>query len=112
LASIQLAESLVTMHLVPLVTRGGSKERKIIISAPTFNESKCGATLRLLKSLKNSVGNSTARVSSGTESKDLYWMQSPGNSSTKVLLMVRVVLFKGAKIQCSDNQSMFMRFER
>ena len=52
MASIVLAESLVITHLVPLVTRGGSKERKIVIGAPTFNESKCGATLTLLKSLK------------------------------------------------------------
>jgi len=55
LFSIRLPESLVTTHLVPLVTCGGSKEHKIIIGAPTFDESKCGATPRLLKSLKTQL---------------------------------------------------------
>jgi len=61
-----------------------------------------GAIPRLLKSLKLI---STARV---TESNDLYLTQSLGNCSTKVVLMVQMVLFRGAKIQCSDNQATFI----
>ena len=34
------AESLVITHLVPLVALGGSNERKMIIGAASFNESK------------------------------------------------------------------------
>ena len=34
-------ESLVITHLVPLVTLGGSKDRKMIIGAETFNDSRC-----------------------------------------------------------------------
>ena len=41
LASIVLAENSVITHLVPFVTLGGSKDRKIIIGAATFNKSKC-----------------------------------------------------------------------
>ena len=33
-------ESLVITHLVPLVTLGGSKDRKMIIGAAIFSESK------------------------------------------------------------------------
>ena len=106
-----LAESLVTTHLVPFVTRGGSKERKIIIGAPTFNESKCGGNPDTSREFKNSVGNLTASDSSGTEFKDLYCVHSPGNYSTRVVLMVRVVLFRGAKMQRSDNQVMFVKLE-
>ena len=42
LAFIIWCERLVTMHLVPLVTLGGSKDRSIIIGAPTFNNSWWG----------------------------------------------------------------------
>ena len=87
----------------PLVTRGGSNERKNIIGAPTFNESKCGGNPDTSKEFKNSLGNSATWHSSGTVYKYLYWMHSPGNCSTKVVLMVRVDLLRGVKMQCSDN---------
>ena len=66
-----LAESLVTPHLVPFVTLGGSKERKMIIGAASFNESKCGGNPDASKKFKNSMGKCTAWDSSRTESSDL-----------------------------------------
>ena len=42
LALITLRERLVIMHLVPLVTLGGSKDRSIITGAPTFNNNLWG----------------------------------------------------------------------
>ena len=41
------------------------------------------AILRSPKKFKKSVGNWIARDLSGTESKDLYSTQSPGNCSTR-----------------------------
>jgi len=48
-----------------------------------------------LPRLLNSVGNSTAHVSLGTESKDLYWTQSPGVNGV-------------GGLQCSNNKAMFI----
>ena len=45
LASMVFAESLVITHLVPLVTLGGSKDRKMIIGAPILNDSRCEGDL-------------------------------------------------------------------
>ena len=108
LSSIVLAESLVITQLVPFDTFGGSKEHKIIIGAATFN--KCKGNPDISKEFKNSVGNWTAWESSGTESKDLYSTQSPGNCSTRVVLIAWVVLLRGAKMQHSDNQTKFVKF--
>ena len=45
----------------------GSSECKIIIGAPTFNESKCGGKPETSKECKHSVGNSTAWDSSAQQ---------------------------------------------
>ena len=95
LASTVFAESLVITHLVPFVTFGGSKDRKIIIGVATFNKSKCEGNPEISKEFKNSIGNWTAWDSSGTESKDLYSTQSPGNCSTSAVLIAWVVLLRG-----------------
>ena len=57
-----VSRKLVIIHLVPLATRRVSKERKIMIGEPTFNESKCGGNPEISnsKKFKNSVGNSTS----------------------------------------------------
>jgi len=110
-ASMLLAESLVITHLVPLVTLGGCSERKIIIGVPTFNESKRGGKPETSKSLKTQLETWQPGDSPGTESNDLYWMHSPGSCSTRVVLMARVVLLRGAKIQCSDNHVMLVKLD-
>ena len=46
------AESLVITHLVPLVTLGGSKDRKIIIEADSLKTAHVKGILRSLESLK------------------------------------------------------------
>jgi len=51
-ASMLLAESLVITNLLPLVTLGGSSERKIIIGTPNFS---AGVNPKLLKSLKTQL---------------------------------------------------------
>ena len=85
LASMVFGESLVITHLVPFVTFGRSKDRKIIIGAATFNKSKSEGNPEIYKEFKNSVGNWTAWDSTGTESKDLYSTQSQGNCSTRAV---------------------------
>ena len=89
----------------------GSNERKIIIGAPTFNESKCGGNPGTSREFKNSVGNSIAWDLSGTESKDQYCILSPGNCSTRVVLMASVFLVRRAKIQRSDNHIIFVKLD-
>ena len=111
LTSMVFAESLVTTHLVPFVTFGRSKDRKIIIGAATFNKSKCEGNPETSKEFKNSVGNWAAWDASGTESKDLYSTQSPGNYSTSAVLIAWVVLLRGAKMQRSDSQVIFLKLE-
>ena len=49
------AESLVIMHLVPLVTLGGSKDRKMIIGAETFNDNRCKGNPETSREFKNST---------------------------------------------------------
>ena len=71
LASIVFAESFVITHLVPLVTLGGSKDCKMIIGAPSFNDNKCEGNPETSKEFKNSTGKCTASDSSCTESNDL-----------------------------------------
>ena len=78
------AESLVITHLVPLVTLGGSKDRKIIIGAEIFKESICEGNPETSREFKNSIGKCTAWDPSSTESKDLYSTDSPGNCATSV----------------------------
>ena len=73
------AESLVITHLVPLVTLGGSKDRKMIIGAETFNDSRCEGNPETYREFRNSIGKCTAWDSSSTESNDLYSTDSPGN---------------------------------
>ena len=92
LTFMTFAESLAITHLVPFVTFGGFKDSKIIIGAATF---KCEGNPETSKEFKNSVGNWD---SSGTEFKDLYSTQSPGNCSTRVVLVL-LVLLRGAKMQ-------------
>ena len=88
LASMVLAERLVIAHLVPLVTLGGPKERKMIIGAASFYVSKCEGNFETSKEFKNSMGKCTAWNSLSTESRDLYSTGSPGNCATKVVLIV------------------------
>ena len=92
------AESLVITHLVPLVTLGGSNERKMIIGSASFNESKCKGNPDISKEFKNSTGKCTAWDSSSTESSDMYSTGSPGNCATKAVLIVLVVSLSGAKM--------------
>ena len=91
-----LAESLVIIHLVPFVTLGGSKERKMIIGAASFNESKCEGNPDTSKEFKNSMGKWTAWDSSRTKSSDRYSTGSPGNCATKAVLIVQAVSLSGA----------------
>ena len=77
LASMVFTESSVITHLVPLVTLGGSKERKMINGVASFNESKCEGNPETSKEFKNSMGKCTAWDSSSTESSDLYSTGSP-----------------------------------
>ena len=82
----------------------GSKECKIIIGAPTFNESKRGGNPDTSKDFKFCWKFN----SSGTESKDLYCTPHQATALyTKVVLMVQVVLLRGANMQRSDNHVMF-----
>ena len=76
-----------------------------------FNKSKCEGNPETSKEFKNSVGNWTAWDSSGTESKDLYSTKSPGNCSTSAVLIAWVVLLRGAKMQHSDSQVIFLKLE-
>ena len=59
-----LAESLVITHLVPLVTLGGSNERKMIIGTASFNKRECEGNPETSKECKNSMGKCTAWDSS------------------------------------------------
>ena len=83
-----LAESLMITHLVPLITLRGSNERKMIIGAASFNESKCKGNPDTSKEFKNSTGKCTAWDLSNTKSSDLYSTGSPGNCATKAVLIV------------------------
>ena len=65
------AESLVITHLVPLVTLGGSKDRKIIIGAESFKDSTCEGNPETSREFKNSMGKMHSLGSSSTESKEL-----------------------------------------
>ena len=58
------AESLVITHLVPLVTLGGSKDRKMIIGAEIFNDSRCEGNPETSREFRNSIGKCTAWDSS------------------------------------------------
>jgi len=104
------AESLVITHLVPLVAPG-SNERKMIIGAASFNDSKCEGNPDISKEFKNSMGKCTAWDSSGTESSDLFSTGSPGNCATKGMLIVRVVSLSGAKMHRSESQAIFLKLE-
>ena len=97
LASMVFAESLVITHLVPLVTLGESNERKMIIGALSFNESKCKGNPDTSQELKNSTGKCTAWDSPSTESSDLYLTGSPGNCATKAVLIVQVISLSVAR---------------
>ena len=110
-ASMMFAKSLVITNLVPLVTLGGSKDHKMIIGTAVFNESKCDRSPEIFKEFKNSVGKCIASDSLSTESSDLYSTGSPGNCSTKAVLIVRVVLLSGAKMRHSESQAMFLKFD-
>ena len=46
------AESLVITHLVPFVTLGGSKDRKIIIGAESFKDSTCDGNPEISREFK------------------------------------------------------------
>ena len=98
------AESLVIAHLVPLVTLGGSKDRKIIIGAESFKDSTCEGNPETSREFKNSMGKCTAWDSSSTESKDLYSTDSPGNCATNVALIVWVISLSGAKMHRSETK--------
>ena len=93
-----LAESLVITHLVLLVILGGSKERKMIIGAASFNERECEGNPETSKEFKTSMGKCIAWDSSSIESRDLYSTDSPGNCATKAVLIVQVVSLSGAKM--------------
>ena len=77
------AESLVITHLVPLVTLGGSKDRKII-GAAIFNDNRCEGNPEISREFKNSIGKCTAWDLLSIESNDLYSTHSPGNCATKL----------------------------
>ena len=106
-----LAESFVITHLVPLVTLGGSKDRKMIIGAASFNVSRCEGNPETSKEFKNSIGKCTAWDSSGTESNDLYLTESPGNYASSEVFIVRVVSLRGAKMHRSESQAIFLKLE-
>ena len=104
-----LAESLVIMHLVLLVTLGGSKESKMIIGAASFNERECEGNPETSKEF---MGKCTAWDSSSTESSDLYSTDSPGNCATKaVLIIVQVVSLSEAKMRRSESQAVFLKLD-
>ena len=105
------AESLVITHLVPLVTLGGSKDRKIIIGAESFKDRICEGNPETSREFRNSMGKCTASDSSSTESSDRYSTDSPGNCATNVALIVRVVSLRGAKMHRSESQVIFLKFE-
>ena len=92
------AESLVTMYLVRLVTLGGSKDRKMIIGAETFNDSRCEGNPETSREFRNSIGKCTAWDSSSTESNDLYSMHSPGGCTTREVLIAWVLSLRRAKM--------------
>ena len=99
------AESLVITHLVPLVTLGGSKDRKMIIGAEIFNDSRCEGNPETSREFRNSIGKCTAWDSSSTESNDLYSTDSPGSCATRAVLIARVLSFRGAKMHLSESQA-------
>ena len=92
------------MHLVPLVTFGGSRDHSIIIGAPTLKNSPWEGRPDISIVFKNSTGNWVTAVSSGTVSIDLYFIHSPGSCATSFALTERIVSFSGARLHRSDNQ--------
>ena len=95
--------------LVPFLR--GSKDRKMIIGAASFNDSRCEGNPETSKEFKNSIGKYMAWDSSGTESNDLYSTESPGNCASSAVLIVQVVSLRGAKMHCSKSQAIFLKLE-
>ena len=89
----------------------GSKDRKMIIGAETFNDNRCEGNPETSREFRNSIGKCTAWDSSNTESNNLYSTGSPGSCVTRAVLIARVLSFRGAKMHLSESQAIFLKFE-
>ena len=89
----------------------GSKDRKMIIGAETFNDSRCEENPKTFREFRNSIGKCTAWDSSSTVSNNLYSTDSPGSRATRTVLIARVLSFMGAKMHLSESQAIFLKLK-
>ena len=96
------------MQRVPLVKWGGSSDRNTIMGIPTLRQRVCGGNPDTSIEFRNSTGKCSDSSSDTAVSTDLKLTDSPANALTICWLMLRTVLFNGARMAYSPNHLVFI----